>query len=131
MITHLYSYHTSYFETNINSDLVKINDWANTWLIKFNPNMFFFLISNTLPCNNINMYCENSLDYIENHRRLGITFIENCKWVCHICWSDSKEISVFRKLNIILNRNAWVRLIKPTMGYECREWNGWCVDLTD
>jgi len=38
-----YSYHTSYFETNINSDLVKINDWANTWLIKFNPNMFFFL----------------------------------------------------------------------------------------
>ena len=74
-----YSYHTSYFETNINSDLVKINDWANTWLIKFNPNMFFFLlISNTLPRNNITMYmyCENSLDYIGIHRHLGITFIE-------------------------------------------------------
>ena len=41
------SYSYQLLETAINNDLVKINDWANTWLIKFNQikqNFYLFQI---------------------------------------------------------------------------------------
>ena len=73
------SYSYQLLETKINSDLVKINDWANTWLIKFNSNKTTLLfVSNTLPSDCINLYFQNSLlDSCGTHRHLGITFSEN------------------------------------------------------
>ena len=49
-------------EATVNSDLLKIKDWANNWLVKFNPNKTKFLfISNTLSSDDINLLFQNDI----------------------------------------------------------------------
>jgi hypothetical protein len=134
------SYSYQLLETKLNSDLVKINNWANTWLVNFNPNKRkVVFISNALPSDCINLCFQSSLlDSCGTHRHLGITFSENCKWASDIdliCSSVSKKISILRKLKFILNRNSLSKIDltfnRHIMEYGCEVWNGCGVEMTD
>ena len=86
----------------LNSDLVKLKEWAKEWLINFNP-----LKTEVVVISNIHndyviklSYDENILKIVENHKHLGITISSNNKWSNHfdsIINSASKQISYLRK----------------------------------
>lgn len=62
-------------ENTINTDLPKINAWANNWLEKFKPNKTqFLLISNHISGDDMNiLFQENILEPCNEHNYHGIT----------------------------------------------------------
>ncbi len=120
-------------EQRLNSDLDVLNQWANSWLINFNPQKTEFMIfsfrhDNTpidLVFNNQHIQC------VDSHKHLGVTLSSDNKWSCHIdniCKSASKQIFVLRKLKYVLNRQNLNRIylayILPLLEYACELWDG-------
>ena len=70
----------------LNSDLLKLKEWAKKWLIKFNPlKTEVMVISNIYNDYDIDLsYDENILKIVENHKHLGVTISSNNKWSNHI-----------------------------------------------
>ena len=65
------------------SDLVKISQWASTWLVTFNPsNCVAFLISRRrIKRNHPPLFMENvQLDEVDFHKHLGLYFSQDCSW---------------------------------------------------
>jgi hypothetical protein len=72
-------------EVTLNTDLQKLVEWSNQWLVNFNPNKTEVLfisptqtIRHSLVFNNVN------LEYVEHHKHLGVTMSGNLKWHEHI-----------------------------------------------
>ena len=73
--------------TNIlNSDLDKINSWANKWKVKFNETKTKLMtISNhTTPDTQPLIFNNDTLEEIDSHKHLGVIIQNNCKWDRHI-----------------------------------------------
>ena len=72
-------------EIQINNDLLKINEWAKTWLVDFNPKKTKAVIitNNTHPGIDIKFDNEN-VEIVENHKHLGVTFSSDGNWTNHI-----------------------------------------------
>ena len=70
----------------LNHDLSIISAWAKQWLIKIYPNktvaiLFLLLKSDVVP--NL-IFDDVSIELVDKHRHLGITFNANGKWHDHI-----------------------------------------------
>ncbi|PJE78013.1 hypothetical protein CI610_03058 [invertebrate metagenome] len=127
-------------ESVINNDLEHIQNWANKWLVKFNPSKTeALLIHNSELDYVIDIKFDNvSVNFVENHRHLGVILDGNCKWTSHIdgiCKKVSKQISVLRKLKYILNRHTLYRIytsyIIPLLEYCCEVWDGCSLGDSD
>ena len=62
----------AFIEHNLNTDLVKLDEWAKKWLIKFNPQKTEVMVITNI--HNELKYDENILKIVDNHKQLGITF---------------------------------------------------------
>ena len=74
----------AFIEHILNSDLVKLKEWAKKWLIKLNPLKLktkVMVILNTHNDYDIELsYDKNNLKIVENHKHLGVTISLNNKW---------------------------------------------------
>ncbi|PJE77589.1 hypothetical protein CI610_03484 [invertebrate metagenome] len=120
-------------ETKINNDLVKIQNWAETWLVKFNPlKTEALLISNNEHEHVVDISFNNvDVEFVDNHKHLGVTLDANCRWSTHIdniCKKVSKQVSILRKLKYLLNRQTLIKIYKsyilPLFEYCCEVWDG-------
>ena len=70
----------------LNSDLIKISQWAVKWKVAFNPDKTELLNLKRTQANiNERLSFEDTfLDPVEHHKHLGLTIQENCKWNKHI-----------------------------------------------
>ena len=120
-------------ESHLNVDLTVLENWAKVWLVDFNPQkteyMIFSFRKNIEPINL--KFQSKAIKLVENHKHLGITFSNDCKWSQHIdniCNSASKQIFVLRKLKFILNRTFFNKIyltyILPLLEYACELWDG-------
>ena len=85
------------------NDLKKLKEWAEKWLIIFNPlKTEFMLISNIFHNYDLRLMYDNApLSNVECHKHLSIHIASNNKWTKHIdsiIDSASKQISYLRKL---------------------------------
>jgi hypothetical protein len=97
-------------EARLNLDLHALDNWAKQWLVDFNPkNTEYMVISFQQNINPINLkFNSQNLNQVDNHKHLGVTTYNNCKWAEHInniCQKATKQIFFLRKLKFILNRN--------------------------
>ena len=92
-------------EQRLNSDITKIYNWSTKWLVDFNPQKTKCMLFSTNQ-GNIKpqiLFNNEDVEFVVNHKHLGVTFSSNCKWHCHIqniLKSTSGQLSMLRKLNL-------------------------------
>lgn len=119
-------------EIEINEDLRKLNQWATTWLVDFNPKKTKALVISNTEVPNINIeFNQESVEIIKNHKHLGVTLSSNGTWTSHIdniAQSALKQVNVLRKLKFTLSKrtlsNIYITFIRPLMEYACEVWDG-------
>ena len=117
----------------LNSDLEKITQWANTWLVKFNPaKTESLLISRkALQPVHLPLYMQNQqIKEVENHKYLGLYFSNDGTWHAHINYIKEKawnRINIMRKLKFQLDRKSleiiYTSFIRPILEYGNEIWD--------
>ena len=101
----------------LNSDLLKIQEWANTWKVTFNAqktNKLDICNQNVIILNSL--YFDNTLlNTREHHKHLGITLQNDCKWDQHIANLIIKcrtQVNCLRSYKYRLNRKSLETMYK-------------------
>jgi len=87
-----------YYDLNVaniclNSDLVKIGNWAERWMVNFNfAKTVFINFSNKINKSSLQLVFNNPVVEVFEHKHLGLTFSSDMKWSKHM------HISVLPKL---------------------------------
>ena len=115
-------------EVEINADLEKLNDWAYTWNMDFNPAKTEMIVfSNKKAKSRPNIFLKDiKINQVATHKHLGIFLSENMKWTTHIDYSvtvnkarkklgllrrQSKSLSTKQKIDI------YKTMIRPVLEY--------------
>ena len=125
--------------TVLNGDLERINQWAKTWLVTFNPQKTETLALTTkknppLPTLSLD---NTPIQEVFEHRHLGLTFQMNCKWDKHILGiitKTSRLVNCLRSLKYRLSRSSlrtiYTAFILPHFDYCDIIWDGCTAELT-
>ena len=117
----------------LNNDLKLIHEWAQTWLVSFNPSKTESLLisKKTHPPVHPPLYMNDvMIKTVTEHKHLGITFSNNCNWQSHIdsilakAWT---RVHILRKLKFLLDRKSLEKLylsfIRPILEYSDIVWD--------
>ena len=117
----------------LNSDLDKIHQWANQWLVTFNPSKsetVIFSRKHNKPNHRNVIMDQQPIQEVNLHKHLGIIFSSNCTWHDHLDYIKSKawtRINVMRKLKFKLDRKSlqtiYFTFIRPILEYASVVWN--------
>ena len=117
----------------LNSDLQKIHRWATKRLVSFNPEKSESILLSrkyNKPFHPPLTMNQNQIVQAEFHKRLGVTFSNNCTWHHHIELIKSKSwkrINIMRKLKFELDRKSlktiYFSFIRPLLEYADVVWN--------
>jgi len=86
---------------SINADLAKIQSWANSWLVTFNPLKTESLLFSrkTYPPAHPNLYFNDTpIQEVSSNKHLDVVFSNNCSWHDHI---DTIKKKAWKRLNLI------------------------------
>ncbi len=122
---------THIMETTINSDLNLMSAWAKQWLVTFNPlktEVMYFSLSNAIPPD---LFFENTrLNYVENHKHLGVTLGQDGSWHKHISntlTSASKVLGSMKMLKFKVTRKTlntiYISYLRPILEYSAILWD--------
>ena len=121
----------------INSDLQKINHWASSWLVDFNPSKTESLIISRKVNKQAHppLFMNNTqINEVSKHKHLGVTFDNDGKWRSHIDSITAKawqRIGILRSMKFILNRKSleclYFTFIRPLLEYSSSVWDN-CSD---
>jgi len=99
-------------ETNsrtLNRDLAKLEQWANQWLVRFNPGKTVSMsvgTDDTEP--DLHLYMNNNqIQNVTSSQHLGVTIQHNLKWDKHfetICIKANKRLDILNSLSFKLSR---------------------------
>ena len=117
----------------LNSDLLKIHQWATKWLVTFNPSKsesVIFSRKRNKP-NHPNIFMnQQPIEEVNLHKHLGIFLSSDCTWHDHLEYIKSKawtRINVMRKLKFKLDRQSlqiiYFTFIRPILEYADVVWN--------
>lgn len=117
----------------LNSDLDLIHQWAERWLVKFNPaKSESLLISRKLnrPRHPPLIMNNVSINEVSSHKHLGIFLSNDGTWHEHINYITSKawiRLNIMRKLKFILDRKSleiiYISFIRPILEYADVVWD--------
>ena len=117
----------------LNSDLEKITQWANTWLVKFNPAKTESLLISRKVIKPVHtpLYMQNhEIEEVENHKHLGLYFSNDGTWHTHINYIKEKawhRIKIMQKLKFQLDRKSleiiYTSFIRPILEYGNEIWD--------
>ena len=111
----------------LNQDLMKIGEWANTWLVKFNPNKTESLIMSRRSGRTNHpavLMLDQAVPEVEYHKHLGIFLTNDLSWHKHIDHVTSKawkRINIMKSLKYTLDRASletiYLAFIRPILEY--------------
>ena len=114
-------------------DLDKIHQWANNWLVKFNPHKTEELIISRKTATVIHPSVSmNNVEVkrVEFHKHLGLTFNNDCTWHEHITEITSKawkRINILQALKFQLDRKSleimYFSFVRPILEYADIIWD--------
>ena len=80
------------------------------------------------------MFENTQIEFVENHKHLGLTLTNTGKWNCHIdniAKTSSKILGIMRQLKYTLSRAAlnqiYISYVLPVLEYSSVVWDG-CSD---
>ena len=122
-----------YIETTLNHDLLMISDWAQRWLVNFNPSkteaMFLTLAKNNIVRPSL-LFDNIQLDYVKTHKHLGVTLSDDGTWHAHISnitSSASKVLGTMKMLKFKLKRTTlnqiYISYLRPILEYASIIWD--------
>ena len=122
-----------YIETTLNHDLLTISNWAQQWLVNFNPSKTEVMFL-TLAKNNIvrpSLFFDNvQLDFVKTHKHLGVTLSDDGTWHAHISnisSSASKVLGTMKLLKFKLKRatlnQIYISYLRPILEYASIIWD--------
>ena len=111
----------------LNADLLKIENWANKWLVRFNPTKTESLLLSR-KSNHINhppVFMNNHLiSEVKEHKHLGVFLSHDLSWHKQIEYIKSKawkRVNIMRSLKFILDRvsleTVYITFIRPILEY--------------
>ena len=113
--------------TQLNTDLGKIFDWGQTWLVDFNPNKTESLLITRKHSNQFHPCLKmgnTDVKEVTQHKHLGLTISKDLKWNCHINQVSEKawkRIGSLRRKKFILDRRTlnklYITYIRPLLEY--------------
>lgn len=116
----------------LQEDLDRLEDWQNTWKMKFNPGKCKIMqITNKRdpPKPKFN-FCGETLEEVNNHPYLGVELDNTMKWSTHINQITAKANKTlgFVKRNLWftskeIKAEAYRTLIRPTLEYASCAWD--------
>ena len=117
----------------INSDLLKISNWARAWLVDFNAakNEALLLSRKINRPLHPPLYMHNQqINEVQYHKHLGVYLTQDCSWHKHIDCIKEKawaRINLMRKLKYDLDRKAleviYISFIRPVLEYADVLWD--------
>ena len=124
----------------LNSDMMKITQWAKRWKVDFNASKTELLtISNkTEPETRPLVFDGMTLVESQNHKHLGVILQNNCKWDCHITSLIAKvrtQVACLKSHKYKLSRKALETMYKafilPHFDYSDIVWDNCTGTLAD
>ena len=117
----------------LNSDMEKINQWANMWLVSFNPaksESLLFSRKINKPYHPPVTMNNQIITEVTTHKHLGLTFSNDCTWHEHLAQIKTKawqRINIMRKLKFVLDRKSlqtiYFSFIRPLLEYADVVWD--------
>ena len=117
----------------LNADLSRILNWADTWLVSFNPTKTESLLISRKLRNPVHppIYMQNQqISEVETHKHLGIFLSSDCTWHTHIDYIKNKawnRIRIMRKLKFKIDRKSieiiYKSFIRPILEYADVLWD--------
>lgn len=117
----------------LNSDLATIQEWADKWMVTFNPTKTESLLISRRLNRDIHpplLMNDTVIQEVEHHKHLGLSLTNNGTWHTHIENSKSKawtRISTMRKLKYRLSRQTletmYTSFIRPALEYADVIWD--------
>lgn len=123
----------------LNANLKVIQEWADQWLVTFNPNKTKLLnVSNRKNVNFDNhpiMFDDVKCEPVKQQKHLGVIFDDKLKWTFHvddIVKSVAKMGDVLLKLKSLLDRKTleiiYMSFIRPKLEYASIIWDD-CTEM--
>ena len=122
----------------LNSDLDSSHQWAERWLVKFNPaKSEYLLISRKLNRPRQPSLIMNNvfINEVSSHKHLGIFLSNDGTWHEHIHYITSKawtRLNIMRKLKFVLVRKTveiiYTSFIRPILEYAVVVWDN-CTNM--
>ena len=92
-------------ETDINNDLISLNEWEKIWLVDYNlKKTKALVIANVTPPEINNKFSCETVETVVNHKDLGVTLSSDGNWTTHtdnITPSVLKQVNFLRKLKLL------------------------------
>ncbi len=94
----------------LNRDIEMINQWANQWLVRFNPQKTESLLitrKRILPVHPPLQMNNFDIQEVVNHKHLGLYFSNDGTWHSHIDYIVKKaynQINILRRVRLVLDR---------------------------
>ena len=107
----------------LNSDMAKIHQWANKWLVKFNPaksESMLFSRKVIRPFHPPIFMDNQAISEVNTHKHLGVTFSNDCTWHAHLEQIKKKawqRINIMRKLDRKSLQTIYFSFIRPLLEY--------------
>ena len=115
--------------TRINNDLEKLNAWANSWLVTFNPTKTKYMIfsKKVVKTNYPPLILDGkTLNQVSSHCQLGIVLHEQMQWHNHvnkICETAGNRLSAMVRISGKIDKRTklaiYLSFIRPTLEYGC------------
>ena len=117
----------------MDSDLDKMHNWANAWLVKFNPHKTEeMVISRKIhPTDHPLVKMDNVVvNRVTSHKHLGVIFNNNCTWHEHISEITAKawkRVNILQALKYQLDRKSlqtmYFSFVRPILEYADVIWD--------
>ena len=115
-------------EIALNHELQVISNWAKQWLVDFNPNKtvaMLFSSHHAVPQPHL-LFNNVPVNFVENHKHLGLTLSSSGKWhdhIINIVKSSSKILGIMRKVKYMVSRKTLNQIytchLRPLLEYAC------------
>ena len=125
------SHNMKRIEKDLNKDLNALEIWSKKWLLKFNPSktkVIMFSTKKHIEYPKL-LFQQCELDFITEHKHLGVLFSHDASWSPHIDNILSiayKKLSLLKKLKFKVNRKTlslmYTSFIRPQLEYASVVW---------
>ncbi|WP_240991768.1 hypothetical protein, partial [endosymbiont of Tevnia jerichonana] len=119
----------------LQKDLLKLEEWQNTWLMKFNPyQMLYNDISLKKPTPNFYTFCGQQLKSVKSQCYLGIQISNTLNWTAQcnsVAMKAQQTLGVIRrnlnKCPTHIKSLAYTTLVRPILEYASASWDPHCL----
>ena len=113
------------------NDLLKLQKWQDTWLMKFNPDKCYTMtLATRTPTSNMYTVCGQTLTSVNSHCYLGIHLSNTLNWTNQTKVASTKAQQTLGVIRKHLNKCpthikavAYTSLVRPILEYASAAWD--------